>query len=185
MEFRKFTFKEPGYRYNEATCDSLVRAFGIKTEEYKNMTPEEQKEFYHWRFLEECKVELMCVIMKKLKSVNAYYRDSYQEQDMLMMITCESLPYELYPNVIEWVNDDPMSEISYNGLSIKAMVDQMNFPDFESYHRVVPTLTREKYEEQKARCYLRIFAYMATYAKNGSKNPESVLCDAACAFRRI
>ena len=127
----------------------------------------------------------MCVIMKKLKSVNAYYEDSYDGYDMLMMITCKSLPYELYPNVIEWVNDDPMSEISYNGLSIKAMVDQMNFPDYESYHKVVPTLTREKYEEEKARCFLRIFAYMATYAKYGSKNPESVLCDAACAFRKI
>ena len=184
-KLRKFVFSNPQYYYNEETCKSLVMAFDMQEEKYKQMSPDEQELYFNKRFLEECRLELISIMMDKLKSVNAYYADEYPNRDSLLFLTCESLPYEVYPNIFEWVNDDPMSEINYNGLSIKAMVDQMNFPDFKSYHRVVPTLTREKYEEEKARCYLRIFAYMATYAKNGSKNPESVLCDSACAFRRI
>ena len=185
MEFRKYTFKNPDFFYNEESCNSLVVAFDLQTDEYKKMTPEEQKAFYEKRFYEECQLELLSIMMKKLKSVNAYHPDAYPNRDTLLLRVCESLPYEVYPNIMEWVNDEDISVIDYNGLTIKGMLDNMNFPSYEDYKRAIPDITKEKYEEQKARCYLMIFSYMADYAKYNMENPFIFMCEAKNTFRTI
>ena len=185
MEFRKYTFKNPDFFYNEESCNSLVVAFDLQTDEYKKMTPDEQKEFYEKRFYEECQLGLLSIIMKKLKSANALYHDTSEGRDALLLIVCESLPYDIYPNIMEWINDDELSEISYNGLSVKQMAIAMDFPSYDNYKLICPYSTKEKYERIKARCYLTIFSYMATYAKYDMQDPLPWINKAMNTFRTI
>ena len=41
------------------------------------------------------------------------------------------IPFELYPNIVEWINDDVISFIPYNGISLSEIISY--FGPMESY----------------------------------------------------
>ena len=49
----------------------------------------------------------------------------------------DNLPEELYPNIEEWLNNEPISEIDYGGMSIKRIMEQHK----ESLDVIYPFLT--------------------------------------------
>lgn len=185
MEFRKYCFKDKKYCYNELLYDGFVDILMAKSDECKNMPDEEKSNYHKDKFYEECSLAIMALITTKLQEADAYQPCSAEGFDISMLIVVENLPYEIYPNVCEWVNGDEFSEINYNGLSIKEMEKRMDFPSFEEYQRDFPSLTRERYEQQKARCYLQLFCFMAIYAKYNKTDPTSTLRDATFIFRKI
>lgn len=68
-----------------------------------------------------------------------------------------SLPDDIVPNVKEWLNNKPFSDIDYYGLSIKKMQD---------------------YDILANKCsnrYLYYFLTMSLFKKNGCINPESCI----------
>lgn len=179
MELRKFTFKYPGYFYDEECFDSLVRAFDLTTDEYKQMSEAEQKAFYKEKFEEMCKASIGAVIAKKLESLNAHFINPMRGMDMDIVRTFETLPLELYPNIVEWANDEEISEIDWNGLSIKKMIDKMDFPPFEAFKSRYPDITEEKYITKKARAYLQVFELVGWYSTCKKANPMEFLMYAA------
>lgn len=185
MELRSYNFKNPAYCYNECYYKDFVYFLMAESDECKKMSDEEKDKFRQDKFYEECSLAIMTLITKKLKEADAYQPYSAEGLDISMLIVVEDLPYEVYPNVCEWVNGDEFSEINYNGLSIKEMEKRMDFPSFEEYQRNFPSLTRERYEQQKARCYLQLFCFMAIYAKYNKTDPTSTLRDATFIFRKI
>lgn len=185
MELRNYNFKNPAYCYNECYYKDSVVFSTAQSQEYKELSDLDKDKFFWNSFYEECSLAIMVLITNKLKEADAYQPYSVEGLDVSVLMVGESLPYEIYPNVCEWVNGDEFSEISYNGLSIKEMEKRMDFPSFEEYQRDFPSLTRERYEQQKARCYLQLFCSMAIYAKYNMTDPTSTLYDATCIFRKI
>lgn len=67
------------------------------------------------------------------------------------------LPDEIIPNVIEWLEDKPFSDINYYGLSIKQLQD---------YDTVA-----NKYSAR----YIYYFLLMSLFNQNGHKDPSSYI----------
>lgn len=179
MDLRKFTFKYPGYYYDEECFDNLVEVFDLSTDAYKQMSEKEQKAFYKEKFEEMCKASIGAVIAKKLESLNAHFINPMRGMDMDIVRIFETLSLELYPNIVEWANDEEISEIDWNGLSIKKMIDKMDFPPFEAFKNRYPDITEERHITKKARAYLQVFELVGWYSTCKKANPMEFLMYAA------
>ena len=95
-------------------------------------------------------------IIDKLMDTNNYNCD-IQQAEGFYDTHFSILPDEVIPNVIEWLEDKPFSDINYHGLSIKKMQDC--------------DILANKCSNR----YLYYFLTMSLFKKNGCVNPESCI----------
>lgn len=86
--------------------------------------PDKTEEFYQLITQERWKYSVRCTLQKymynKLMETGFYYDE---QADMKSKRIMKDLPEELFPNIEEWLNDEPISEIRYGDLSIKELMD--------------------------------------------------------------
>lgn len=78
------------------------------------------------KFIEEqCEEEMEAnVIIKLRKEVREFQYEEIPDIHEWF----KYIPKKVYPNIIEWINGDDISYISYEGLSIKELIDAMDLP---------------------------------------------------------
>lgn len=172
-DFTVYEFKEPfypngsiKYEYNEWICHIFIMDFDMNEEKTASMTEDEKQELYDKLFDVACKQTMNTNMYEKLNSVGAYYHDAIDGSDIYLSLTIPYFPKELYPNLVEWINDEPLSDIDFHGISLKKMVDLMDFPPEEEWQKFCKSI--EEYRRSKARHYLALFKLVALYAKTGS-----------------
>lgn len=87
--------------------------------------PGKPEEFYkliaEQRTKEGIRLTLKRYISKKLQERD---RCNYRFADERANGIIDDLPEELFPNIEEWLCDEPISEIDYGGMSIKRIMEQ-------------------------------------------------------------
>lgn len=169
-DFTIYKFKDPlfddgfiRYEYDEWILHTIIMDFEMNVEKTKGMTEEEKQDIYEKNFIHDCKWSMACNIARKLESMNALYHDSVDGTDIYLDLTIPYFPKELYPNLVEWINDEPLSNIKFHGISLKKMIDLMDFPKEDEWQKYFKTF--EDYQRVKARSYLSIFKHIAFYNK--------------------
>lgn len=126
--------------------------FPGKTEEFYQLISQE-------RWKESVRFCYQMFIRDKLMKngfYSCYHADKRSERIM------KDLPEELFPNVEEWLNDEPISEIKYGDLSIKELMD----------------FGKNRNGGQNG--FLECIELMVLYIKEGCKNKDScyhALCE--------
>lgn len=172
-DFTIYKFKDPlfddgfiRYEYDEWILHTIIMDFEMNEEKTRGMTEEEKQDIYEKNFVHDCKWSMACNIARKLESVNALYHDSIDGTDIYLDLTIPYFPKELYLNLVEWINDEPLSDIDFHGISLKKMVDLMDFPPEEEWQKFCKSI--EEYRRSKARHYLALFKLVASYARVGN-----------------
>lgn len=87
--------------------------FPGKTEEFYQLISQER-----WRYC--VRYALRDFMSDKLGKTGFYSSDAAEDEANDIM---KDLPEELFPNIEEWLNDKPLSEIKYGKISIKKLVE--------------------------------------------------------------
>ena len=98
-------------------------------EEFPNESEEFLEKEARKRAEEDSRFILKLEIARKYQETDGFSQD-YAKKIAQEMI--DELPFELFPNIIEWINNEPISEIDYGGLSIKKMMNWRMYP-FSQY----------------------------------------------------
>ena len=102
------------------------RAYNYLRHEY----PGESETFYHEKSKELTDQTRSSHLLYNVinKYINEYEYSEYLATKIAHHMIDE-LPIELYPNIEEWIYDEPISEINYYGHSIKKIIDaSKNYP---------------------------------------------------------
>lgn len=181
MIFRKFTFKEKDYVYDEESYYSICKAFDSQAEEYKSLPSELKEKYLEDKALEVCKASMTGNVFTKLKkeSENTKYLFDARYSWTSAEIAMENFPLELYPNIVEWVNDEEISYIDYHGLSMKELLGYVNFPEEDKW-----LFEKSLYKPNKARCFVEAMILMSEYVENGCEEPIAYLIQAGFTYRK-
>lgn len=115
------------------------------------------------KFIEEqCEEEMEAnVIIKLRKEVREFQYEEIPDIHEWF----KYIPKKVYPNIIEWINGDDISYISYEGLSIKELIDAMDLP-------------QEIKEKYYSTYILMVLKYFSQYIENGCKDSQSYIATA-------
>lgn len=181
MIFRKFTFKEKDYVYDEESYYSICKSFDSQTDEYKSLPNELREEYIKNKTLEVCMASMTGNIFTKLEkeSENTKYLFDDRFGWASAELAIEHFPLELYPNIVEWINDEDISYIDYHGLSMRSLLDYVNFPEEDKW-----PFEKSLYRPNKAKCFVEAMILMSKYVENGCEDPLAYQIQAGFIYRK-
>lgn len=125
MEFVKYEFKEENYFYNEEKIYNRVLSENTNKE----------------TLLEEYDVERKRVmaanVLRKLLNAKIGFEYDLDVYTEIILNLVNSLPFEIYPNIVEWINEEELTDIKVKDISLKEMVEYTDLETCESkkqYH---------------------------------------------------
>lgn len=181
MELRQFMFKNPSYKYNEKFLYAVANHFDRQTEEYKNLSDFEKEQYINGKALELYKISMINIIYSKVleESKNTHYLMDKRYLMSSVKIAIEHFPLELYPNIVEWVNDEEISYIDYHGLSMRELLGYVDFPEEDKW-----PFEKSLYKPNKARCFVEAMILISEYVENGCEEPMDYLIQAGFIYRK-
>lgn len=181
MELREFIFKDSTYKYNEKFLYAVANHFDRQTEEYKNLSDVEKEEYVNNKALELFKISMINIIYSKAleESKNTHYLMDKRYLMASVELAIEHFPLELYPNIVEWINDEDISYIDYHGLSMRSLLDYVNFPEEDKW-----PFEKSLYRPNKARCFVEAMILMSKYVENGCEDPLAYQIQAGFIYRK-
>lgn len=182
MELREFIFKDSTYKYNEKFLYAVANYFDRQTEEYKNLSDVEKEEYVNNKALELFKISMINIIYSKAleESKNTHYLMDERYLMASVELAIEHFPLELYPNIVEWINDEDITYIDYHGLSMRSLLDYVNFPEEDKW-----PFEKSLYRPNKARCFVETMILMSKYAENGCEDPLAYQIQAGFIYRKL
>ena len=120
-------------------------------ENFPNKSEDFHKEQARKRGERYFRVILKSKIVDKCQETYNLTKEQSQELSNQMV---DKLPIELIPNIIEWLNDESISEINYNGVSIRRMMECCTRPFWEYVRAMLIYIECGEYEPDIWRKYL-------------------------------
>lgn len=162
MTFTKYEFKNnenKDYWYDEEAIAKVILCNGITEESIKE-------------YNEACIINMEANVMNKMENDTLEWKLRKGDNHRYINPWFKYIPKEVYPNIVEWINNEPISKIKYKELSIKELFDRMRLPDNikEKYYSVY---------------YFKALRLLARYVEGGCIDKESYLFSASISYYTI
>lgn len=131
MEFFKYNINKSlkGYLYDEELAYKIACYKVDEKRNYKNT--EERNELILKSFELERQIMMSRNIIIKLTDILNISKEDINVLQSTILDFVKYIPFELYPNIVEWINDDTISFIPYNGVSLSEIINY--FGSMDSY----------------------------------------------------
>lgn len=118
MNFVKYNFTDidKHYWYDEEVIAQLCHLYGSTNSFMEDFT-------------KDCIMHMQSNVIIKMENDVFEWKMNKGNNNNLINKWFKYIPKEIYPNIIEWINDENISNIVYNNLSIKELIDEMRLPD--------------------------------------------------------
>ena len=91
----------------------------------KNEYPQQKEEFYQLMTLHKTQQAIRFQLKRSMiQDIQKIFGYSYNSANCKASQLIDDLPEELFPNIEEWLSNEPISEIDYGGISIKKIMEQ-------------------------------------------------------------